>query len=221
LQEFTRERTPLKWAAAQNNLGNVLGALGARESRLSLLEEAVSAYRNALQVFTRDHTPLDWATTQNNLGTALQTLGERERGTVRLKEAVAAHRAALGERARDRVPLQWAETQNNLGNALKALGEREREMPRLERMVAAFRAWLVDWIRDRVPLRWTRNNLGGAPSSLKDRQSGESGITRLQEALAAFDAALSVFIADGAMHNVNLTRGNRDRAASLLAARRP
>jgi tetratricopeptide (TPR) repeat protein len=153
----------------------VLGALGVRESRIAPLEEAVTAYGNALQEFTRDRTPLDWATTHNNLGAALQTLGERESGTARLEEAAAAYHAAVRERARDRVPLQWAETQNNLGNAFKALGERE---------------------------------------------SGESGIVRLQEAVAAFDAALSVFIADGAMHNVNLTRGNRDRAAALLTARR-
>ncbi len=85
-------------------------------------EEAVAAYRAALQERTRERVPLDWAMTQNNLGNALQRLGGRESGTARLDEAVAAYRAALQERTRERAPLDWAMTQNNLGGALQALG---------------------------------------------------------------------------------------------------
>ena len=93
-------------------------SLGERESGTARLEEAVAAYRAALEERTRERVPLDWATTQNNLGNALRTLGERESGTARLEEAVAAYRAALEEWTRERVPLDWATTQNNLGNAL-------------------------------------------------------------------------------------------------------
>src|SRR5271166_5278947 len=85
-------------------------------------EEAVAAYRAALEEWTRERVPLDWAMTQMNLGTALKTLGERETGTARLDEAVAAYRAALEENTRERVPLGWAMTQMNLGNALTRLG---------------------------------------------------------------------------------------------------
>ena len=113
-------------------------ALGERESGTARLEEAVAAYRAALEERTRERVPLDWATTQNNLGNALRTLGERESGTARLEEAVAAYRAALEERTRERVPLDWAMTQNNLGNALSALGERESGTARLEEAVAAY-----------------------------------------------------------------------------------
>ena len=83
------------------------------------LEEAVTAYRDALLERTRERVPLQWATTQNNLGNALSTLGERESGTARLEEAVSAYRDALLERTRERVPLQWATTQTNLGAALR------------------------------------------------------------------------------------------------------
>jgi len=62
-------------------LGNALGTLGERESGTARLEEAVMAYRAALEEWTRDRVPLDWAMTQNNLGTALHTLGRRESGT--------------------------------------------------------------------------------------------------------------------------------------------
>ena len=64
---------PLDWATTQNNLGNALRTLGERESGTARLEEAVAAYRAALEECTRERVPLDWATTQNNLGNALAT----------------------------------------------------------------------------------------------------------------------------------------------------
>ena len=106
----------------QNNLGTALARLGKRESGTERLEQAVAAYRAALEERTRERVPLDWAMTQNNLGTALQSLGARESGTERLEQAVAAYQAALEERTRERVPLDWATTQNNLGNALARPG---------------------------------------------------------------------------------------------------
>ena len=74
----------------QSNLGTALCTLGERESGTARLEEAVAAYRAALEERTRDRVPLDWARTQNILGNALQTLGWRESGTARLEEAVEA-----------------------------------------------------------------------------------------------------------------------------------
>ena len=85
----------------QNNLGLALWRLGERESGTAKLEEAVAAYREALQEYTRARAPLDWAKTQTNLGNALWRLGERESGTAKLEEAVAAYREALQERTRD------------------------------------------------------------------------------------------------------------------------
>jgi hypothetical protein len=51
LEERTRERVPLDWATTQNNLGTALSSLGERESGTARLEEAVTAYVNALEVF--------------------------------------------------------------------------------------------------------------------------------------------------------------------------
>ena len=79
----------------QMNLGIALETLGARESGTAHLEEAVAAYRAALEERTRDQVPLDWAMTQMNLGIALETLGQRESGTAHLEEAVAAWNACL------------------------------------------------------------------------------------------------------------------------------
>ena len=172
-----RERVPLLWAGAQNNLGTALTSLGERESGTARLEEAVVAYREALKERTRERVPLDWAETQNNLGVALWTLGERGSGTARLEEAVAAYREALKERTRERVPLDWAATHNNLGNALVHLGERGSGTAKLEEAVAAYREALKELTRERVPLQWaaTQNNLGnalrGSASARAARQS--------------------------------------------------
>ena len=117
LQERTRDKVPLNWAATQNNLGTALSTLGARESGTAPLEQAVVAYRAALEEQTRDRVPLVWAMTQNNLGAALALWGERDGNLERLQAAVAAGRAALEERTRDRVPLDWALSCGNLAFA--------------------------------------------------------------------------------------------------------
>ena len=69
---------PLQWALTQMNLGNALARLGEREAGTARLQEAVAAYRAALQERTRERVPLDWARTQIDLGTALFGPGERE-----------------------------------------------------------------------------------------------------------------------------------------------
>jgi tetratricopeptide (TPR) repeat protein len=175
--------------AALVDLGLALSDLGERESGTARLEEAVAAFRAALEDYKRERVPLDWARTQNNLGEALRTLGERESGTARLEEAVAAYRAALEERTRERAPLDWAATQNNLGNALAHLGERGSGTARLEEAVAAYRAALEQTTREQVPLDWarTQNNLGNVLLALGER---ESGTARLEQAVVAYRATL-------------------------------
>ena len=176
-------------AALHVALGNALQALGEREPGTERLEQAVRAYRAALEELARERVPLDWAATQNNLGAALCTLGERERGTERLEQAVAVYCAALEEYTRERVPLDWAMTQNNLANVLQALGKRESGTERLEQAVAAYCAALEEYTRERVPLDWamTQHNLGAALTLLGER---EGGTERLEQAVAAFRAAL-------------------------------
>jgi tetratricopeptide (TPR) repeat protein len=218
LQEHTRERVPLNWAATQNNLGNALWRLGERESGTARLEQAVVAFRAALQVHTRERAPLDWAMTQNNLGNALARLGERERGTARLEQAVDAYRASLQEHTRERVPLNWAMTQNNLGNALATLGERENSTARFEQAVTAYRAALQEHTRQRVPLSWAaaQNNLGNALQALGAR---ESGTAWLEQAVAAYRAALQEHTRERVPLDWAKTQSNLGNALQALGER--
>ena len=98
-----------------------LGTRSAGEEGRKLLEDAVAAYRSALEVRTKADLPQDWAKTQNNLGTALAELGTRsggEEGRKLLEDAVAAYRSALEVYTKADLPQDWAMTQNNLGIAL-------------------------------------------------------------------------------------------------------
>jgi tetratricopeptide (TPR) repeat protein len=217
--EAERANNPEQQGIARNDLGNALRVLGERESGTARLEEAVAAFRAALEERTRERVPLDWALTQNNLGNALRVLGGRESGTARLEEAVVALRAALEEYTRERVPLDWAMTQNNLGAALRSLGERENATARLEEAAAAYRAALKEYTRERAPRDWamTQSNLGNALQALGVR---ESGTARLEEAVAAYRAALEETTRERVPLDWAMSTGNQGLALRELADRR-
>ncbi len=148
LEERTRERVPLDWAATQINLGNALATLGERESGTDAAGGGGrSGSRGAGGKNARTSSARLGGDGDESRQCAL-ALGERESGTARLEEAVAAYRAALEEWTRERVPLDWAGTEMTLGIALATLGERESGTERLEEAIAAYRAALEEGTRD-------------------------------------------------------------------------
>ena len=174
------------------------------------MEEAVTAFENALKELTREKLPMQWASTQNNLGNALSSLGERESGTQRLEQAVTAYENALKEWTREKVPLDWATTQNNLGNALRDLGERESGTQRLEQAVTAYENALKEWTREKVPLDWagTQMNIAGVYFAFfkKTSDAGHLATARghMADALEVFEAAGATYYIDAAKKNIEL-----------------
>jgi tetratricopeptide (TPR) repeat protein len=79
---------PLDWAMTQNNLGNALSRLGEWESGTARLEEAVAAYRAALEERTRERVPLDWAASRGNQGVTLMLIADRTNSLVVAETAV-------------------------------------------------------------------------------------------------------------------------------------
>ncbi|WAL93226.1 CHAT domain-containing protein [Streptomyces sp. Je 1-369] len=125
------------WAAAQQELGDVLVQVGAPRDEHPLWEAAL-AYESALEVYTPDLFPAEHGRLQNNLGNAYRMLsqsqGKRGTGESELDErAITAYLAALDVRTRDADPHGWATTQNNLGNAY---AERLRGEPSVNRRKA-------------------------------------------------------------------------------------
>jgi hypothetical protein len=113
----------------QTNLGIALSEQGGRTSGQvseDLLNQAVAAFRRALEVYTRATFPQQWATTQHNLGTALSEQARHNNGKSGpdlWAQAVAALRSALEVRSRATVPQDWAATQNRFAD-----GERQRSV---------------------------------------------------------------------------------------------
>jgi hypothetical protein len=72
---------------------------------------------------------------------------------------------------------------------------------------------------ERVPLEWamTQNNLGSALGTLGQR---ESGTAQLEEAVAAYNAALTVFVPARADYYTDTCRANRDRTLAQLTERK-
>jgi hypothetical protein len=88
---------PLDWAATQTNLGNALRTLGERESGTALLEEAVTAFRGALEERTRKRVPLMWAQTQEKLALVHLAYFQKIREPHHLDEALEDVGGALEE----------------------------------------------------------------------------------------------------------------------------
>ena len=162
--------------------------------------------------------PLDWAMTQNNLGAALATLGERESGTARLEEAVAAYRAALaGMHARAGAARLGGDAEQSRQCALDArrAGERDGAAGGGGRGLSR---GAEEWTRERVPLDWamTQNNLGNALQTLGER---ESGTARLEEAVAAYRAALEERTRERVPLDWATTQNNLGAALATLGER--
>jgi hypothetical protein len=64
-------------AAAQNNLGVALSTLGERENGTARLDDAVTAFRDALEEWTREREPHWHAIAQRNLASCLVLLAQR------------------------------------------------------------------------------------------------------------------------------------------------
>lgn len=182
------------WAQAQTMLGHALISLGELEEGPVQVEEAVKAFRAALEVHTRELHSLHWAKSQNNLGTALRTLADQKKGTAHLKEAIEAFRAALLVYTCDECPDHWAMVQTNLGNALTDLGNREEGTAHLEEAVSVLREVLQVRTREGLRAAWakTQHYLGDALRNLGNRKKGEAGKAHLEEAVMAYQAALEV-----------------------------
>jgi hypothetical protein len=86
---------PLDWAQTQNNLGTALATLGERESGIERLEEAVSAFNEALNERTRERVPFDWATSTGIHGVAMMRLAERKKDPVMAETALQEIEAAF------------------------------------------------------------------------------------------------------------------------------
>ncbi len=188
LEEYTRERVPLDWAATQANLGNALSTLGGRESGTARLRRLWWPIARRGGVHPRAGTARLGGDTEQSRQRALDSRG-RESGTARLEEAVVAYRARLEEYSRERVPLDWAATQNNLGTALWILGGRESGTARLEEAVVGLSRG-AGGIHPRARAARLGDDADQSRHRALDARGARERAARLEEAVVAYRAAL-------------------------------
>ncbi|MDA0997442.1 MAG: hypothetical protein O2944_04445 [Proteobacteria bacterium] len=192
LSVFTRERTPIEWAAAYRDCALLYQFIAERTNDSDALRRSVDAIKAALQVISREFMAADWAALKHRLGLALYRLDFQAGDMKLLEESLQAFDDALGYYDRKTSPLEWADSMSHFGQVALIIGREQRSPAILLRAVEAFNNTLH--VRDRrvMPMNWAagQNNLGSA-LFLYGRITGDQGA--LQGAYAAFTVARALY----------------------------
>lgn len=216
-QNISRSREPLAWAEAQNNLGNILAALGQQRRNAELFERAIQCFSNALDEFSQENTPLEWAAAQYNLGAANQALGRLLEAAKPLKTAVDAYTNALLVWTRDEFPEDWMYTMHQLGATLHMYGRLLKGNRQFQKSVVAYKNALAVLDADNyaLALTATHNNLAAVLHHLGE---SEGNPERLREAIRSYEKALTVSMEQQLpIHLAVICRVNKATARNVLA----
>ena len=217
LTDKNREQAPAGWAATQNSLGNILGALGQQHRDVELYEKAIQCFNNALEEFNQEKSPLDWAVTQYNLGTAYQALGRQESDSKILKASVDAYTNVLLVWTREQMPLEWASTMYQLGATFHAYGKLLKGNRNFQKSVVAYKNALagLDADTEALEITATHNNRGAVLHHLAE---SEQNAGRLEEAIRSYDTAWTICMEQQLpIHLAVICRVNRSTAKGELA----
>ncbi|MGJ5199632.1 CHAT domain-containing protein [Bradyrhizobium sp. HKCCYLRH1030] len=186
LAAASRERDPMRWAAANADLAHLLLSAGATADNV---ERAIRLLREASTVYTHADFPDAWGQLQAALGLAYFLRREGDPAE-NLEVAISSYQTALATlRPESNIP-KWGDVQNNYGGALLARVRGVHEN-NLRQAVAAFKAALTIRTLEHFPRSWaeTQANLGRAYSDMEDGDRGAN----IDAAVAAFEAAQTVF----------------------------
>jgi tetratricopeptide (TPR) repeat protein len=217
ITETYRDQEPLAWAETQNNLGNVLAALGQQRRDAELFEKAIQCFSNALEVLKQENSPLEWAATQYSLGTANQALGRLLDSTKSFKNAVDAYTNALLVWSREESPENWMFTMHQLGDTFHAYGKLLKGNRTFQKSVVAYKNALAVLDADNYALELTATHNNRA-AVLHHLGESEENPDRLKEAINSYEKALTVSMEQQLpIHLSVLCRVNKTTAQNVLA----
>ncbi len=217
LTDQYRGQEPLAWAETQNNLGNILAALGQQQSDAELFEKAIQCFKHALEEYNQEESPLDWAATQNYLGTAQQALGRQLDSAKLFGASVDAYTNALLVWSRKETPEEWAFTMHQLGATLHAYGKILKGDRNLEKSVVAYKNALAELDADNhaFELVAAHNNCGAVRHHLAE---SEDNPELLEEAIRSYETATTVCLEQQLpVHLLALCKVNKSTAQGVLA----
>jgi tetratricopeptide (TPR) repeat protein len=168
LKEAVSLHPPANLKMIQVFLGQSLVALGDRQDRAELFQEAVSTFRSVLEKLPSEEPPEFRSFVLTSLGIAYQMLGIRRYRADSLREAVGTFQMALREPFDIR---QWRAIINiHLGDTLFLLAEREGPRSRVADAIAAYRDALSVEL-DYEAMSHLRKRLAAAKRLLDERMS--------------------------------------------------
>jgi tetratricopeptide (TPR) repeat protein len=217
LSEAYRVQEPLAWAETQNNLGNILAALGQQRRDAEMFERAIKCFSNALEELSQENSPLEWAATQYNLGTANQALARQQEDAKPFKNAVDAYTNALLVWTRDGSTENWMFTMHQLGDTFHAYGKLLKGNRTFQKSVVAYKNALAVLDADNYALELTaaHNNRAAVLHHLGE---SEENPERLEEAIRSYEKALTVSMEQQLpIHVAVLCRVNKATAQNDLA----
>jgi uncharacterized caspase-like protein len=182
--------SPLTKAHIETSIADVKTELGESAADMGTMQEAVTAYRAALELYKTQGAPDQaWARVELGLASALVYLGDREQGTDSLDDALGAINDALSVTDKGVHPLEWAQAESTLGNVLRMIGDHTGDAAQYEKSAEAQRQAVAALDRNKTPLDWAtaEANLG---ASLARIGEGEDGTDAINAAIDAFEAAL-------------------------------
>ncbi len=177
-------------ARIETSVADLKAEFGESDADPRTMQEAVEAYRAALELYKTHGAPNEaWARVELGLTTALVYLSDREQGMDSLDEALDAINDAISITDKAERPLQWAQAQSTLGNVLRLMGDHTGDASSYKQAVAAQQAAVAALDRDKTPLDWAtaQANLGAALMRIGE---SEDGTRTIDTAIAAFEAAI-------------------------------
>lgn len=217
LTDELRKTEPLAWAAMQNRLGNILGALGQQTHDAARFEKAIESFNLALEEFKQEDSPLEWAETQANLGTAMQALGRLESDAKILNKSVDAYTASLLEYTKKDTPEEWKLVMLQLGMTLHTHGTLLKGNRQFQKSVVAYKNAIAELDADNYPLELAaaHNNCGAVLHNLAE---SEENPDRFEEAIRSYETGWKVAMEQQRpVHLSVLCRVNKATAQGELA----
>jgi len=206
----TREK-----ASVQACFANVMLRTGALPGGIDPHDEAVVAYRTALEFVSREAEPLEWGLLVRNLGVQLQGRAERSGDVETLEAAADSFRNVLQVIPRERFPKMWAAIQNRIGLILYRLDMKTGDTELVKQSLSAYQSALQVYTRLEAPMRWAEvmTNFAQAALVLGEQMRNDEV---LEKAADACRSALQVRTRENAPLGWAATQNNTGSALFLL-----
>ena len=186
VERIPRETEPECWATSQVNLGRVYARKASRVTdkwiAIAQVQNAIAAFRSALEVYRPEEHPVAWANTQAALALAFENLGKASRPPA---NPASVYRKAIDDY---HVEIERFRRNSEQGNANVAVMYKGRAHDSLRTAIEVFPA-ASEVLRREHPDRWAgmREKLAGAYRELGGKIGPPS------DPIAAYRAAVGIY----------------------------